>query len=60
MNKIIKRLSIINIFTNILSIMLIWFTNNLIILRICCFLWVLCSLITNIDDIKRINEGEFL
>lgn len=56
MNKTIKTLSIIGIFIDIWAIISVWFVNDLNILRICCFLWILGSFINNINDIIKFRE----
>lgn len=53
MNKIIKRLAVIGCFLNILAMILVWFMSDIITLKVCCFLWIFASLMSNIDEIRR-------
>lgn len=53
MNKTIKRLAVIGCFLNILAMALVWFMSDIITLKVCCFLWIFASLMSNIDEIRR-------
>lgn len=52
-SKIIKTISIIGCLLDIFAMISVWFVNNLNILRLACFLWILVSLQNNFRDFKR-------
>lgn len=53
MSKTIKILSIIQCFLDILAMVLVWFMTDISTLKVCCFLWIFATLMSNIREIRR-------
>ncbi|EPB8173094.1 hypothetical protein ACRTAL_002269 [Clostridium perfringens] len=53
MSKTIKILSIIQCFLDILAMALVWFMSDITTLKVCCFLWIFATLMSNIREIRR-------
>lgn len=53
MSKTIKILSIIQCFLDILAMVFVWFMTDISTLKVCCFLWIFATLMSNIREIRR-------